>query len=69
MYFCLGCGSAVPEEDGTLFAEMAERFEIFDAGRRVVARSSRATPRSQAPTSSVDSVDSSTSATRTSSGL
>jgi hypothetical protein len=32
VYFCLGCGSAVPEEDETLFAAMAERFEIFDAG-------------------------------------
>ena len=32
VYFCLGCGSAVPEEDEALFTEMAERFEIFDAG-------------------------------------
>jgi hypothetical protein len=32
VYFCLGCGSAVPEEDESLFAAMADRFEIFDAG-------------------------------------
>ena len=32
VYFCLGCGSAVPERDEALFTEMAERFEIFDAG-------------------------------------
>lgn len=28
--FCLGCGSAVPEEDDPLFAAMAERFEVLD---------------------------------------
>ena len=32
VHFCLGCGSAVPEEDEALFAEMAERFEILNAG-------------------------------------
>jgi hypothetical protein len=32
VHFCLGCGSAVPEEDEALFTAMAERFEIFDAG-------------------------------------
>jgi hypothetical protein len=31
VYFCLGCGSAMPEEDEALFAAMAERFEIFEA--------------------------------------
>jgi hypothetical protein len=30
VFFCLGCGSAVPEEDEALFTAMAERFEIFD---------------------------------------
>jgi hypothetical protein len=29
--FCLGCGSAVPEEDDVLFAEMARTFEILGA--------------------------------------
>jgi hypothetical protein len=28
--FCVGCGTAVPEEDGALFTEIAERFEVFD---------------------------------------
>ena len=27
--FCLGCGSAVPEEDEPLFAEMARTFEVL----------------------------------------
>lgn len=27
--FCLGCGSAVPEDDDLLFTAMAERFEIL----------------------------------------
>lgn len=27
--FCLGCGSAAPEEDETLFAGLAERFELL----------------------------------------
>ena len=30
--FCLGCGTAVPDEDGALFTGMAERFEVFDLG-------------------------------------
>jgi hypothetical protein len=30
VHFCLGCGSAVPEEDDALFTEMAGRFEVFD---------------------------------------
>lgn len=29
-HFCLGCGSAAPEEDDALFRAMAERFEVFD---------------------------------------
>jgi hypothetical protein len=29
VYFCLGSGSAVPEEDEAPFTAMAERFEIF----------------------------------------
>lgn len=28
--FCLGCGTAVPDEDGELFTGMARRFEVFD---------------------------------------
>jgi hypothetical protein len=28
-YFCLGCGSAVPDEDDALFTEMASRFELL----------------------------------------
>jgi hypothetical protein len=28
--FCLGCGTAVPEEDAALFTEMAERFELLE---------------------------------------
>jgi len=27
--FCLGCGSAAPEEDEPLFAEMARTFEVL----------------------------------------
>jgi len=27
--FCLGCGSAAPEEDELLFAEMARTFEVL----------------------------------------
>ena len=29
--FCLGCGSAAPDEDEPLFAEMARTFEILPA--------------------------------------
>jgi hypothetical protein len=28
-FFCLGCGSAVPDEDDALFTAMAERFELL----------------------------------------
>ncbi|GAA4630660.1 hypothetical protein GCM10023196_056870 [Actinoallomurus vinaceus] len=28
--FCLGCGSAVPEEDDPLFRSIAERLELLD---------------------------------------
>ena len=28
--FCVGCGTAVPEEDDHLFAEIAERLELLD---------------------------------------
>ena len=31
--FCLGCGSAVPEEDEPIFAEMARTFEVLTGDR------------------------------------
>jgi hypothetical protein len=29
--FCVGCGTAVPDEDDPLFARLVEGFELIDA--------------------------------------